>query len=99
MPLRPRLLPPPRLPLTTPPDPSTPVASSCQADYLCNRLAIMAAGGLECIGTPQYLKTTYGNGYTLEIKSPPATRSEVNLFVAGHFPGARCLESCSGYIK
>ena len=38
----------------------------CQA--LCQRLAIMVHGEFKCIGTPQHLKSKFGDGYTLSIK-------------------------------
>ena len=37
----------------------------CQA--LCHRLAIMVKGQLKCIGTPQHLKTRFGNGYQFDV--------------------------------
>jgi len=37
----------------------------CQA--LCHRLAIMVSGQLQCLGTPQHLKSRFGKGYQLDI--------------------------------
>jgi ABC-type multidrug transport system ATPase subunit len=39
-----------------------------EADALCTRIAIMVKGSLLCIGSPQHLKSKYGDGFTLEIK-------------------------------
>jgi hypothetical protein len=39
-----------------------------EVDVLCDRLAIMVGGRLTCLGTPQHLKTRFGDGYTLELK-------------------------------
>lgn len=38
-----------------------------EADVLADRIAIMAAGRLQCVGTPYFLKKHYGVGYKLTI--------------------------------
>jgi ABC-type multidrug transport system ATPase subunit len=38
-----------------------------EADTLCSRVGIMAAGQLRALGTPQRLKSTYGTGFKLEV--------------------------------
>ncbi|XP_037035767.1 ATP-binding cassette sub-family A member 3 isoform X2 [Bradysia coprophila] len=38
-----------------------------ECEYLCNRLAIMAHGQLECIGSVQHLKNRYGKGFLLIV--------------------------------
>ncbi|CAH4032670.1 unnamed protein product [Pieris brassicae] len=38
-----------------------------EADYLGDRVAIMSNGALQCIGSPYFLKTHYGIGYTLVV--------------------------------
>lgn len=39
-----------------------------EVDALASRLAIMAAGSARCLGTPQHLKSKFGDGYTLELR-------------------------------
>lgn len=39
-----------------------------ECEHLCNRLAIMANGKLQCIGFIPDLKATYGSGFTMNIK-------------------------------
>lgn len=39
-----------------------------EADILGDRIAIMSAGHLQCVGTPYFLKQYYGTGYTLVIE-------------------------------
>ncbi|KAM6175512.1 cholesterol transporter ABCA5 [Erethizon dorsatum] len=39
-----------------------------EAEAVCDRVAIMVAGQLRCIGTVQHLKSKFGRGYFLEIK-------------------------------
>lgn len=40
--------------------------NECEA--LCNRLAIMVDGVIKCIGSVQYLKNLYGQGFTIIVK-------------------------------
>lgn len=40
-----------------------------EADALCNRIAIMVNGQIQCIGSSQHLKSKYGDGYTLDLKT------------------------------
>jgi ABC-type multidrug transport system ATPase subunit len=44
-----------------------------EADLLCDRVAIMSAGKLACVGSPVFLKNRYGTGYHLTL-----ARSEGN---------------------
>uniref|UniRef100_A0A8C9FCC6 Cholesterol transporter ABCA5 n=1 Tax=Pavo cristatus TaxID=9049 RepID=A0A8C9FCC6_PAVCR len=39
-----------------------------EADAVCDRVAILVAGQLRCIGTVQHLKSKFGRGYFLEMK-------------------------------
>ncbi|KAB1222272.1 ABC transporter A family member 1 [Morella rubra] len=39
-----------------------------EAQALCTRIGIMVAGRLRCIGSPQHLKTRFGNHLELEVK-------------------------------
>ena len=34
-----------------------------EADVLSDRITVIVEGILKCIGTPLYLKNTYGDGY------------------------------------
>ena len=38
-----------------------------ECESLCNRVGIMVAGQLSCIGSPQHLKSKFGKGYQLDI--------------------------------
>ncbi|KAH7855874.1 hypothetical protein Vadar_029947 [Vaccinium darrowii] len=48
-----------------------------EAQALCTRIGIMVGGRLRCIGSPQHLKTRFGNHLELEIK--PTEVSSVDL--------------------
>ncbi|KAG1669733.1 ATP-binding cassette sub-family A member 1 [Nymphon striatum] len=39
-----------------------------ECDVLCSRLAIMVNGRLKCIGTPQYLKNKFSDGFTVTLR-------------------------------
>jgi len=39
-----------------------------ECEALCNRLTIMVDGIMKCIGNIQYLKTRYGQGFTVIVK-------------------------------
>ena len=43
--------------------------SECEA--LCTRIGIMKEGRLRCIGSPQHLKSKYGQGYVMKLYLPP----------------------------
>jgi ATP-binding cassette subfamily A (ABC1) protein 3 len=66
--------------------------SFIQADILGDRVAIMALGEIQCIGSTQFLKTTFGAGYNLIFdKLPTATKDQINVltsFIQSHIEGA-----------
>ncbi|KAG0206044.1 hypothetical protein BGX28_002454, partial [Mortierella sp. GBA30] len=47
-----------------------------EADILSDRIAIMTAGRLRCIGTSLHLKELYGAGFRLDISSKPGRLDE-----------------------
>ncbi len=38
-----------------------------EADVLADRIALICDGKLKCVGTPLYLKNTFGDGYRINI--------------------------------
>ena len=64
-----------------------------EADLLCDRIAIMSAGKLACVGSPLFLKNRYGTGYTLTLARAAANRdggaAAVMAVVSARLPGAR----------
>jgi hypothetical protein len=63
-----------------------------QADVLGDRVAIMSLGELQCIGSTQFLKSTFGAGYNLIFdKLPTATPTQVQeltSFIQTYLPDA-----------
>lgn len=59
-----------------------------EADALCTRIGIMAAGNLRCLGTQLELKNRYGQGYTLSVQCQivfPMAHGETLLDVESAF--------------
>ena len=52
-----------------------------EADALCDRLAIMVNGQLDCLGTPLHIKNKHGSGYRLEVAAPQADPEDLLKFV------------------
>lgn len=52
-----------------------------ECEALCDRIAIMAAGHFECIGSTQYLRTKFGQGYSLIIKLNPDIVAENDCYL------------------
>merc|ERR1712110_217636 len=38
-----------------------------ECEALCHRLCIMTSGQLQCLGTPQHLKSKFGHGFQLDM--------------------------------
>merc|ERR1711871_1782714 len=52
-----------------------------EADALCDRITIMAAGKLRCIGTGIELKQTYSEGYKFSVSCAPDAVASADNFV------------------
>jgi len=66
-----------------------------EADVLCDRIAIMAAGEIQCVGNAATLKRRFGRGYTLVITAKDGskeTQSQVDDFVHSMFKTAKLLQ-------
>ncbi|XP_010719766.1 ATP-binding cassette sub-family A member 10 [Meleagris gallopavo] len=60
-----------------------------EAEAVCDRVAILVAGQLRCIGSIQYLKNKFGKGYLLEIKvKDPETTDLLHAEILRIFPSA-----------
>ncbi|XP_068659362.1 ABC transporter A family member 1 isoform X2 [Aristolochia californica] len=49
-----------------------------EAQALCTRIGIMVGGKLRCIGSPQHLKSRFGNHLELEMKPTEVSSSELD---------------------
>ncbi|XP_063533945.1 phospholipid-transporting ATPase ABCA3-like [Cydia strobilella] len=64
-----------------------------EADILGDRVAIMSSGRLQCVGSPYFLKTHYGVGYTLVVVKRKGFQLESCTEIIGrHIPGITIKE-------
>ncbi|RWR92000.1 ABC transporter family protein [Cinnamomum micranthum f. kanehirae] len=49
-----------------------------EAQALCTRIGVMVAGRLRCIGSPQHLKTRFGNHLELEVKPTEVSTTDLD---------------------
>ena len=61
--------------------------AECEA--LCSRVGIMVNGTLRCIGTPQQLKSKYGQEYKLKIHLGQAIQTALMTSIKEKFPTAQ----------
>jgi ATP-binding cassette subfamily A (ABC1) protein 3 len=63
-----------------------------ECDALCTQIAIMVNGRLKCLGSPQHLKSKFGDGYTIIAKVPDEQSgdlsSQLGRFIESTFPGS-----------
>jgi len=58
-----------------------------EAEFLCDRLAILVNGHLSCIGSPEHLKMKYGDSYVLELQSKDIDRFQKEIVEEKHLFG------------
>jgi len=81
------------------------VNSMEECDALCTRIAIMVNGQLKCLGSPQHLKSKFGDGYTLIAKvgshSPglDANVGPLSQHVEQVFPGSAVRDVHHGLVQ
>merc|ERR1711907_793458 len=63
-----------------------------ESEALCDRVGIMVKGRLQCIGNLQHLKSKFGKGYEMEIKTTLEAISKVKGAVKDHIPNAAIYE-------
>ena len=62
--------------------------SMAECETLCSRVGILVNGELKCIGTPQELKSKFGDGYRLKFRAPLGHQKDIKSFVQKTFPSA-----------
>ncbi|XP_054925117.1 phospholipid-transporting ATPase ABCA3-like isoform X2 [Dermacentor andersoni] len=83
------------------------LSSHCLSDveFLCNRIAIMDSGKLQCLGTLGQLKEKFGKGYTITVKTYPdkkqdfSYQQDVVSEVCKVFPEAEMAYSYEGLLE
>ncbi|XP_046491171.1 uncharacterized protein ldd isoform X1 [Neodiprion pinetum] len=62
--------------------------SVAECEDLCTRVGVLAKAGLKCIGSPQYLKHKYGEGYIVSLRfKSPTCLTDLLKAIATHLPG------------
>lgn len=70
-----------------------------EADILGDRIAIMAEGKVQCVGSSLFLKNNYGVGYNLVIaKTTRDPAPHVDEFIAARIDNAKKLQEVSSEI-
>jgi len=70
-----------------------------EAEKLCDRLAILVNGRLNCIGSPEHLKMKFGEDYILEIQSDFIDQFHTEIVERGHLFGSYTYELDNTYIN
>lgn len=69
-----------------------------EVDALASRLIIMAAGSARCLGTPQHLKSKFGDGYTLELRIGANSLTPAATAAAAAAPNAAAHEPAEAAV-
>lgn len=77
-----------------------------ECDALCTKIVIMVNGKFVCLGSPQHLKSKFGQGYTLTVRlgtSPDGntlSSDDVKNHVLQKFPNTEVLDDMyQGYLS
>ncbi|KAJ7352721.1 hypothetical protein OS493_034326 [Desmophyllum pertusum] len=71
-----------------------------EADFLGDRIAIMADGQLRCCGSSLFLKSRYGVGYHLTlVKNANCNQNAVTSLIIDHVPSAELLSSVGAEME
>jgi len=72
-----------------------------ECEALCQRIAIMVNGQLKCLGSANHLKSKFGQGYQLDLKTGETEQQiqKVQRCVNMLFQGAQLMEQHGGNFK
>ena len=72
-----------------------------EADALGDRIAIMAAGHLQCVGSSLFLKTRFGVGYSLVITKDAGECDDdaIQDAIVAHVPDAELVNNIAGELS
>ena len=62
--------------------------SMAECEALCSRVGIMVNGALQCLGSPQQLKSKHGRGYRLKLHGDTSCLDRAAEYISASFPGA-----------
>lgn len=67
-----------------------------EADILSDRLAIICDGKLKCVGTPLYLKNTYGDGYRVSLVCETGKEAKIIDLMSRIAPSNKLVDESGG---
>ena len=71
-----------------------------ECEALCQRLVIMVNGEFKCLGSPQYLKSKYGNGFKLKLRLNNENHlDKLYDFMKENFPASNVSEKHKNLIE
>jgi len=69
-----------------------------EADILGDRIGVMAAGKLKCLGTSLHLKNKFGLGYRLNLTTLAPLSPQLRQIVAEMLPGSELISDTGGFL-
>ena len=69
-----------------------------EADVLSDRIALICDGKLKCVGSPLYLKNTFGDGYRISLVVEPGQESRVVELMDMVAPSNKLLDHSGGSL-
>lgn len=71
-----------------------------EADVLSDRIALICDGKLKCVGTPLYLKNTFGDGYRVSLVCDPTPSTEKRIVELMDYiaPSSKLLDQSGGSL-
>ncbi|XP_065303387.2 phospholipid-transporting ATPase ABCA3-like isoform X2 [Dermacentor albipictus] len=79
--------------------------SLVDVEFLCNRIAILGGGRLQCLGSLAHLKEKFGKGYTISVKTYPDKKQDLGYQrqvaedVRKNFTDAELVHSYEGLLE
>lgn len=69
-----------------------------EADVLADRIAVIAAGSLKCVGTSLNLKNTYGDGYRINLICKAANQARIIECMNTIAPSSKLGDKSGDYL-
>lgn len=70
-----------------------------EVEALCTRMGVMVSGRLQCIGSAQHLKSRFGSGYQIEIRTEATRVAECVALCEQVLPAVVVEEVHGGYVR
>jgi ATP-binding cassette, subfamily A (ABC1), member 3 len=67
-----------------------------EADILSDRIAVICDGKLKCVGTPLYLKNTFGDGYRISLVCELGNERKIISLMSSIAPSSKLIDESGG---